>query len=361
MNFYVYSEDEISGAIRAVMKHLEDIGMADQFSFATDKCEAPDISYNWYNLFGLIAGDFHHFNVTYPSGAAWNRKVHELLFKEMFPPVKPIQADYFLVPLTIIYGDPFTPKQTKKDFDELIISRLCSHLLYWQHHKGKHVFFITGDSHDQVDVLRDSIVFRPSCHKDSNDHVLYYDVILDMSEVRPIEYCTNRCAFVGCLETHPLRRTLPIAIDKVGGNKIFESTPNFFNLLPRRTQENMQLRWIEALNSSEFIIAPRGCGLTSIRFFEALAFGRIPVLIADDTKLPITDRLNYDDFVVRVPEGEIENLADFIEDFRATHDLQKSSKLARDAWEEYLSGGKLRRYLELSLPPALTVNKHKVF
>ena len=147
---------------------------------------------------------------------------------------------------------------------------------------------------------------------------------------------------------------------KIKGNVIFESTPNFFCHLPEETQKKMQATWTDALNTSKFILAPRGCGLNSIRFFEALSFGRIPILIADDTKLPLEEKIDYSEFVIRVPESEMDTIPQLIEEFKEKNDLVIASRLALTTWEENFSGGRLRRYLENVLPKVSRVKKSKL-
>jgi hypothetical protein len=349
MNLYVYSHEEMKSVLSSALEYLRFLDI--EFSLEEGFCKTVDVSYPWYNV--TFKSYFTDFFITIPSAGLWNRKIYELLHNGMYPLVNPIDADYFLVPAAIIYGNPHSKKR-QVDFDNSVLSAFCYHLPYWQYNKDRHVFFIAGDAYEGPNFLSDSFIFRPSCHKDSNDYPLYFDVIIDTSYVRPIDRCDNICAFVGCLETHVLRRNLPFAMDKIPGNKVFESTPNFFSLLSKDSQIKMQDKWIETLNSSKFIMSPRGCGLNSIRFFEAMAFGRVPVLIADDTKLPLEDFIDYSEFIVRVPEERIEDTYVFIEDFLCNHDIIKASELARQTWKDNFSGGKLRKYLEKVLPPVIT-------
>lgn len=62
--------------------------------------------------------------------------------------------------------------------------------------------------------------------------------------------------------------------------------------------------YAQLLRESEFALVPRGDNLFSIRFVDALSFGAIPVVLADDWVLPFDEILPYDDFVVRMTEKE---------------------------------------------------------
>jgi hypothetical protein len=336
MNLYVYNIGEMQNALRNVSGF---IGKGDPDSIVFKEDAYPWFVLEWDGFFKIL----------YPSGSLWNRKLYELVVPELFPAIKPHKADYFLVPLAIFLGDYQTPKHQLKEFDEKLLSFLCYQLPYWQNNKSKHVFFILGDSYFTPDSLKESIVVRSSCHKGSYDHALYYDVMLDTSYFQPIKECSAVCSFVGCLETHPVRTALPFIISNVNGKTIFESTPNFFAYLHPDNRKRMEAIWTETLNDSQFILAPRGNGLTSIRFFEALAFGRIPILIADDTKLPLEDKIQYDDFIIKVAEKNVVEIPRMIEEFRE-RDLEAASRLARKTWEDYFSPGKLRAYLQATLP-----------
>lgn len=341
MNFYVYPECDIKRAFEELRCSLDENNVV--YDFKDKFCEAVDINYNFYSL---TVGDF---SLLYPSASLWNRKIYELLFKNLFPDVSPIQADYFLVPATICYGTPFNQRSEQIEFNKYIV-HFCESLNYWQYHKNKHVFFVSGDCCDEISVLKDGKVFRTSCSRESDDYANYYDVVIDVPDLTPIYECEYDCSFIGCLETHPLRRQLPFAVDGIRGKKIFESTPNFFMEFPEESRRVMEYRWASVLNNSKFILSPRGCGLNSIRFFEALAFGRIPILIGDDTKLPLDGIIEYDKFVVRVPEKEIRKTHVFVESFLSKCDLEEASNLAKDTWANYFSGGSLNKFLQLSLP-----------
>ena len=109
----------------------------------------------------------------------------------------------------------------------------------------------------------------------------------------------------------------------------------------------MERNYSGLMQMSKFILCPRGFGTNSIRFFEAMAFGRLPVLIADSTKLPLENKIRYNDFIVRVKEDELESLPDVLE--KNKKDLIEKSKIARTTWENYFSPCKLPFFMQESL------------
>ncbi|MDZ4284814.1 MAG: exostosin family protein [Patescibacteria group bacterium] len=97
--------------------------------------------------------------------------------------------------------------------------------------------------------------------------------------------------------------------------------------------------YIENMRESDLVLAPKGDGNFSVRFYEALSMGRIPIVIDTDMVFPLEDLIRYDDFILRVPYTDIDLLADIVVDFYATVSEEKfiaMQKAARAAYERYL-------------------------
>jgi hypothetical protein len=134
---------------------------------------------------------------------------------------------------------------------------------------------------------------------------------------------------MGCLNTHPVRQIIP----EVLGRKDFcHITEDFFGFLPEEDKVVLRQKWIDVLKNSKYILCPRGAGLNTFRFFETLAFGRIPVLVSDDTKLPLEDKINYNRFVVRVPENDLNNLDKYLDNFDQQYNFVEASYIADQIW-----------------------------
>lgn len=99
-------------------------------------------------------------------------------------------------------------------------------------------------------------------------------------------------SFRGAL-THPIRRrvatlTHPHAVVETTGGFMEGDRESYFDLLAR----------------SRFALCPRGYGHSSIRIFEALRMGSVPVVISDDWLAP-TGHV-WERAVLRVPQREVE-------------------------------------------------------
>lgn len=59
------------------------------------------------------------------------------------------------------------------------------------------------------------------------------------------------------------------------------------------------------MRASTFCLVPRGDSASTKRFFCAIFALCIPVLVSDHIALPFADKIRYDDFVLRISEGEL--------------------------------------------------------
>jgi hypothetical protein len=91
---------------------------------------------------------------------------------------------------------------------------------------------------------------------------------------------------------------------------------------------------------TDYTLCIRGYGNWSVRFYETLACGRIPIFIDTDCRLPFDFALDWKKYCVWVDSKDLSHIADIIADFhsRLTPDrfleLQKS---CRRLWQERLS------------------------
>ena len=266
-----------------------------------------------------------------------------------FPSVLP--ANFYLVPCAIKLPSGFNPA----DYED-VLTEFVSRLKHFKGNESKHVFFAVGDNFKKFDPLTQSIVFQASAHKKDDVHCMHYSSPIDRKLNRTqIKNCKYDISFQGCNTLHHVRTLVlnHIPILKSKGFKCFvQCTPRYFEELPVEKQENLQSQWIETLDSSKFILCPRGRGLSTVRTFESLSFGRIPVVYADDTKLPLENKINYSRIMVRIPEAEVNKTENYISNFISKYDLEEASKEARYIWEKYFSEDKFLMFIRTALASA---------
>lgn len=82
---------------------------------------------------------------------------------------------------------------------------------------------------------------------------------------------------------------------------------------------------------SRYALCVRGVGNFSYRLYEALSFGRIPILIDTDTALPFSKIIDWNEHIIFIKKEEIELLPEIIKN--DTRDMAKN----RELWERYFS------------------------
>jgi len=80
--------------------------------------------------------------------------------------------------------------------------------------------------------------------------------------------------------------------------------------LKKSCAEQEKKEYQEALARSRFSLCPRGAGPSTIRFWESLQAGAIPILISDDTCLP--KGVDWDTCIVRIAETDVHLIKEII-------------------------------------------------
>lgn len=73
--------------------------------------------------------------------------------------------------------------------------------------------------------------------------------------------------------------------------------------------------YLRNLEESDLVLCVKGDGNYSLRFYEALSMGRIPLLIDTQCVLPLEDTIDYSECILRVPFTDIHNLAQIVSDW----------------------------------------------
>ncbi|MCW2779320.1 MAG: hypothetical protein JWN17_3045 [Frankiales bacterium] len=84
--------------------------------------------------------------------------------------------------------------------------------------------------------------------------------------------------------------------------------------------------YVENLLGTDYALSVRGYGNFSFRFYEALAAGRVPLLVDTDCVLPLAREVDWPALVVRVPARRTRSLVELL--------LAEHAALDPDAWRE---------------------------
>jgi hypothetical protein len=134
-------------------------------------------------------------------------------------------------------------------------------------------------------------------------------------------------SFLGRTCTHPVRKAI-VLLDK--NNSPCLDVANGPNRFPdfdfAETYSNL-------IKRSKFVLCPRGFGVSSIRIFETMCSGRVPVIISDQWQPPA--EIPWAEFCVRVPEREINSIPVLLHHLEGK--ATKMGKIAQKVFADYFA------------------------
>ncbi len=106
-------------------------------------------------------------------------------------------------------------------------------------------------------------------------------------------------------------------------------TSDFCTWDPMQTSKYaFQKLYTDTLAASKFVLCPRGIGPASLRLYETMEAGRVPVIISDTWVAP--PQVDWS-FAVRVPEWQVGDIPDILKGMES--EWQDRGEAARKAWE----------------------------
>lgn len=185
----------------------------------------------------------------------------------------------------------------------------------------KLLVFQVSDSSMPIPVPN-TVVFRTSMLRSRrlpNEHVLPYlwesitpTLLEELGRPRP---GLTTIGFCGCPHTHPVRmkviRELPSMLPCR-----FLLRDRFWGGAPH--DPTLIREFFDNILATDLTLAIRGAGNFSIRFYQSLSCGRVPLLIDTDGVLPYEglDPLPWEDLIVRVEARQLDAIASAVDRFR---------------------------------------------
>ena len=142
-------------------------------------------------------------------------------------------------------------------------------------------------------------------------------------------------SFVGSIENASVRREL--ARLKHPRGYFQDTTAQFVRVLrremPTAERQAYHRQYADVAKASKFVLCPRGLSVSSIRLFETMRMGRVPVILSDgwvESPGPAWDK-----FAIRVPERNSRHLPRLLEE--REHEAVAMGELARQQWMDWFS------------------------
>ena len=167
----------------------------------------------------------------------------------------------------------------------------------------------------------DNIVFTPHTEEsDSYYFIPHYNAISNYkSDVKKITQRKIDFSFMGDLNSHRTRYTL--ASSRIN-NTVVYPTGSWFFYKSEEEKKLLKERYVDMLNETKISLCPRGTGPSTLRLFESMSFGSVP-LIFNDLKLPeelmsYIFKMNINNFIsegLTIDENKLQEMSDFVYDY----------------------------------------------
>lgn len=140
-------------------------------------------------------------------------------------------------------------------------------------------------------------------------------------------------SFIGSTNNAPVRRQLRQLKHPRG---FFRDTTEEFQRVSKARMTTYEARdyhrqYVEITKASKFVLCPRGLGVATLRLFETMRIGRVPVIIADDWVEPVGPE--WSRFSIRVAERDLHRIPEILEAREA--DAVAMGELARKQWQRW--------------------------
>jgi len=105
-------------------------------------------------------------------------------------------------------------------------------------------------------------------------------------------------------------------------NIVYDNKQNFDgDLNNNEDHNNKNIEYNELLLNSRYTLCPSGSGPNSIRFWEALAIGSIPILLSDTLDLPENEL--WDKTIIRIKECDINNMINILNNITKEEECER--------------------------------------
>ena len=217
--------------------------------------------------------------------------------------------------------------------------------------KNKINFFIwITDEEGPLILNKNTLVFRTSGNiknKNNNEYgfswsapILYKEQLYSI-HTKPLEPIYNNLSLGFCGDKSESSSIRGKCIEHFLKSKIstnFVLRDRFIRFYPDDIQQKYRLvDYIENMQNNIFILTPRGTGNWSLRLYETMAYGRIPVLYDSDMLLPFSDKINWNEIIILGKSSkELEDKVNRWYNKGPEFIIQKQIE-CRKIWEDYLS------------------------
>jgi Exostosin family len=131
-------------------------------------------------------------------------------------------------------------------------------------------------------------------------------------------------SFLGRVATHPIRKRVEMLNKASTPCLDIEDGPKYFRSF------DYSKTYVDLMKQSKFVLCPRGFGVSSIRIFEAMSLGRVPVIISGQWQPP--PGIRWSECCVVIREDEIARIPAILNELHGN--AGSMGRRAREFYEE---------------------------
>lgn len=134
-------------------------------------------------------------------------------------------------------------------------------------------------------------------------------------------------SFIGALVTDPVRKRIGLLSDE----RSLIADTSYVYQAGDKPKHDYRSRYIDSIHKSKFVLCPRGRGTASVRFYEVLRAGRVPVVISDAWVPP--EGPDWHSCMLVVPQAEIGSIPRRLREKESkAPDMGKAARAIWDTW-----------------------------
>ncbi|MFD1467613.1 exostosin family protein [Hymenobacter caeli] len=151
-------------------------------------------------------------------------------------------------------------------------------------------------------------------------------------------------SFKGAIQNHPVRQSLSTVLGEDPRGLFIDVSKDSTRISSSGTQQERENFWHEyadIMEQTKFVLCPRGVGASSIRLFESMRMGRVPVICSDDWVAP--NGPDWDTFSLRLAEKDIPNIISLLKENEGR--AKQMGERARQQWELFFGPEVIFHYI----------------
>lgn len=285
--------------------------------------------------------NFYYYNENWQKPVITEQQIFQLFYKN-----KNIPTNFFAFPWASLYDSQLNNNAVNNLLTYKVQDKMCFTIIQHIHfRKYLELFKNIGITH----------IFTP--HKQFDDIKLedQFNIKIIALSLYPVQTNNNLtdnaidivsrkyvASFIGQYEDYYLTKIR---------DSIFNIFPQYNDCLVKRrsqwhyrdivffcveTNKDFENEYKNNLQETQFSLCPSGSGPNSIRIWESMSYGCIPVILADTLVLPEIKGIDYNDFFIIWKESEINKLYDYLKTINK-ETLINMSKKNIEMYNKYFS------------------------